>query len=77
MLMHPPGRGDDLGIPSSAATHTRTAGLGDAERGDRFLRLMVLDDGGGCPVQLSMHIQVPLPAGIRTFIDSLIDMCLP
>ena len=62
MVVHPPSGSDNLGIPGSAATHTRTSSLGNAERRHSMLRLMVLDDSGCCSVQISMHVQVSLPA---------------
>ena len=58
MLVNPPGRGHYLGIPGCAATHTCTACLRDAEWGDCLLRLMILHNGGGCTVQISVHVQV-------------------
>ena len=62
MVMHPPGRSHNLSVPSSTSAHARTSSLGDAERGDCLLWLMILDNSRGRTMQLSMHIQVPFPA---------------
>lgn len=64
MMVHPPSRGHNLGIPGSAATDARTTSLGYGEGRHGLVRLMVLDDGGSSPMQISMHIQISFPAHI-------------
>lgn len=56
MLMDPPGRSHDLGIPGRAAADACTAGLGNTQWGNSFFRHMVFDNGGGGTMQISMHI---------------------
>lgn len=62
MVMHPPGGSHNLSVPCSASAHASTSSLGDAERGDCLLWLMILDNSRGRTMQLSMHIKVPFPA---------------
>ena len=58
MLVDPPSRSHNLGIPGRAAADTCAACLGDTQWGNSLLRHMVLNNCGGCTMQISMHIQV-------------------
>ena len=62
VMMHPPSRCHNLGVPGSTAADTGAASLRYAPRRKCLLRFMVFDDGGGCTMQISMHIQVSLSA---------------